>query len=60
MDLETKTDSVKRIEGDIRTMQDHIEQQDQSNERYQAENAKLRREIDNLKVVEDQLQSIKS
>jgi len=60
MELQTKTDRVRMIEDEVRTMQTHIEQQDQSNERYQADNAKLHREVENLKAIEGQLRSCKS
>lgn len=48
------------IEEDVELMQAHIETQDQSNERYQAENAKLHREVESLKAIEEQMRSTKS
>ena len=55
-----KSEQVDQIEEQVKMLQKHIEDQDKANATYQAENAKLRREIDNLKVVEDQVKAAKS
>ena len=59
-ELLAKSDCLQNIDDDIKIMQSHIDQLDKNNELYMQENAKLRREVENLKQLEVQIRSQKS
>jgi len=48
IDMQSKCDTLAEVEEQVRNLQGIVDKKDESNERYQAENSKLRREIENL------------
>jgi FtsZ-binding cell division protein ZapB len=58
-EVQLKSDCLRQIDDDIKIMQSHINELDNNNALYSAENNKLRREIENLRQVESNLRSVK-
>ena len=54
-ELDQQRDAVKAIDDDVQLMQSHIERQDGNNTILQAENDKVKRELDNIKGAKDEL-----